>query len=73
SYIPAMSRRSEFLRSMRFALERWVQRGVFHQLLMMVGVIVVVAVGGGMVAWWLGCRRLVSLRPVRRSGGPSCG
>ncbi len=37
----------------RFALERWVQRGVVHQLVLMVTLVVTVAVLGGLAAWAL--------------------
>lgn len=40
-----------FLRRPRFFLERWVQRGVLHQLLLMASLIAVVAVLGGFAAW----------------------
>jgi hypothetical protein len=35
----------------RFLLERWLQRGVLHQLLLMAGLVVAVAVLGGLLAW----------------------
>lgn len=44
---------SWFLRRTRFLLERWVQRGVLHQLLLMAGLIAAVAVLGGCAAWAL--------------------
>ena len=44
---------SWLLRRTRFILERWVQRGVFHQLLLMAGLIAAVAVSGGCAAWAL--------------------
>lgn len=37
-------------RWVRFKLERWIQRGVLHQLLLMAGLVVAIAVGGGLVA-----------------------
>ncbi len=40
-----------FLRRPRFVLERWVQRGVLNQLLLMASLIGVVAVIGGICAW----------------------
>src|SRR5688572_23475192 len=39
---------SKFL---RFQLERWIQRGIFHQLLLMATAIALVAVSGGLMAW----------------------
>ncbi len=42
-----------FLRRARFALERWVQRGAVHQLLLMAGLVVLVAVAGGLAAFLL--------------------
>jgi hypothetical protein len=38
-------------RFIRFQLERWLQRGVFHQLLLMTAIIVLVAVLGGLAAF----------------------
>lgn len=35
----------------KFLLERWIQRGVLHQLLLMVTLIVLVAISGGLVVW----------------------
>jgi len=39
------------LRAPRFFLERWIQKGVFHQLLLMAALIAFVALIGGLVAW----------------------
>lgn len=36
-----------------FILERWIQRGALQQLLLMAALIVLVAVGGGLLAWTL--------------------
>lgn len=44
---------SAFLSGVRFQLERWVQRGVLHQLLFMAGLVVGVACLGGLAAWLL--------------------
>jgi hypothetical protein len=38
---------------LKFMLERWIQRGAWHQLLVMVAAIVLVAVTGGLLAWGL--------------------
>ncbi|HMB92030.1 MAG TPA: hypothetical protein VKP65_14340, partial [Rhodothermales bacterium] len=38
---------------LKFILERWIQRGVWHQLLVMVAAVVLVAVTGGLLAWGL--------------------
>ena len=38
---------------LRFHLERWVQRGVLHQLLFVGALIVAISVVGGLVAWVL--------------------
>ncbi|MGI9265635.1 MAG: CASTOR/POLLUX-related putative ion channel [Gammaproteobacteria bacterium] len=43
-----MGNRNRFL---RFQLERWIQRGVFHQLLFVAALIVAISVAGGLVAW----------------------
>ena len=43
--------KSRLLRRPRFILERWVQRGVLNQLLLMTSLIVLVAVVGGIAAW----------------------
>lgn len=40
-----------FSEILKFLLERWIQRGVLHQLLFVAGLIVAVAVGGGLLAW----------------------
>lgn len=40
-------------RFLRFQLERWLQRGVFYQLLLAVAIIVLVAVLGGLAAFFL--------------------
>ncbi len=45
--------RNGLLRHPQFFLERWVQRGVLHQLCLMSGLIVMVAVLGGLAAWAL--------------------
>ena len=42
---------SHVRRRLVFSLERWIQRGVPYQLLLMAGLIVTVAVLGGLVAW----------------------
>lgn len=39
------------LRGLQFVLERWVQRGIFSQLLLMAGLVATVAVLGGVAAW----------------------
>lgn len=39
------------IRALRFFLERWIQRGVFHQLVFVALTIVSIAVIGGLVAW----------------------
>ena len=39
------------LKIVRFQIERWIQRGVFHQLLFVAGLIVAISVIGGLVAW----------------------
>ena len=41
----------EFFRRPRFLLERWVQRGVLNQTLLMAGLVAIVAVVGGISAW----------------------
>jgi hypothetical protein len=38
---------------LKFILERWIQRGAWHQLLVMVAAVVLVAVTGGLLAWGL--------------------
>lgn len=42
-----------FLRSPKFLLERWVQRGILHQLLLMASLVAGVAVLGGVAGWAL--------------------
>jgi hypothetical protein len=39
------------MKFVRFQLERWIQRGVFHQLLFVAGLIGAISVIGGLVAW----------------------
>ena len=36
---------------LRFHLERWIQRGALHQLLLMAAVIACISVVGGVLAW----------------------
>ncbi len=36
---------------LRFFLERWIQKGILYQLLLMASLVVLVATGGGLVAW----------------------
>lgn len=38
-------------KALRFAVERWIQRGVLYQLLLMAGAVVAVALAGGLAAW----------------------
>ena len=38
-------------RTARFLLERWIQKGVLHQLVLMAALVALVAVLGGLVAW----------------------
>ncbi len=38
-------------RFLRFSLERWIQRGTLYQLFLMAGLIVLVAILGGLTAW----------------------
>jgi ion channel POLLUX/CASTOR len=39
------------IKALRFALERWIQRGVAHQLVVMTALVALVAVLGGLAAW----------------------
>lgn len=43
--------RNRLTRGARFFLERWLLKGVFHQLLMMSALIAMVALAGGLAAW----------------------
>lgn len=48
---PTFQPRSRLGRAFRFALERWIQRGIMAQLLLMASLIALVAVSGGLLAW----------------------
>ncbi|HEX6883247.1 MAG TPA: ion channel DMI1 [Planctomycetota bacterium] len=48
--------RNRVLRALKFALERWIQRGVLHQLLLMAALIGAIALAGGVVAWTVSAR-----------------
>lgn len=42
-----------FGKFLKFQLERWIQRGVFHQLVFVAAIIAIISVGGGLLAWLL--------------------
>jgi hypothetical protein len=43
-----MNQRTKFL---KFQLERWIQRGIFHQLMFAAALILAISLIGGLLAW----------------------